>query len=125
MSQPRRPTRFPAVFDEEFWAEDIAGATAAGRAVAEEWRSRFEREGISEEILLPCQTEGPAGTDLTGCGKVRVPPPAGEHGMVFRLARDPGGRLVLAFLAFGLRHPPAGRRLDVYRRAHRRRFLES
>ncbi len=60
-----------------------------------------------------------------GCAKVRLPPPAGEHAMVFELDRDAGGRVVLMFLAFGLRHPPPGRRLNVYRRAHRRRFPQS
>jgi hypothetical protein len=120
----REPVVFLTVFDERFWTEDMAAASAAGRAVAEDWRSRFERDGISEEILMPCQAEGPSGTDLTGCGKVRIPPPAGEHGMVFELDRDASGRIVLAFLAFGLRHPPPGRRVDVYQRAHRRHYAE-
>lgn len=44
--------------------------------------------------------------------------------MVFELDRDSSGHIVLAFLAFGLRHPPAGRRVDVYQRAHRRHYAE-
>jgi hypothetical protein len=42
---------FPVSFDEEAFAEDLAHASAAGRAVGERERRRLEREGIAPNEL--------------------------------------------------------------------------
>lgn len=53
--------------------------------------------------------------------KVYVPVPAGTYGMVFQIGRRSDGKLGLAYLAFGLRHPgPDVRQPSVYEVAHRR-----
>lgn len=107
-------------FDEVAWQEDLLSATGAGRESAVQARARLDREGQEVDALLPCQAEGSDGTSLSGCVKVYLPPPAGRWGLVYLIARDKDGRLHLDHLAFGLRHPPRGRRLSVYQAAHRR-----
>ncbi|MGH3026720.1 MAG: hypothetical protein ACRDLR_09755, partial [Gaiellaceae bacterium] len=65
--------------------------------------------------------EGPGGTALTRCMKVYVPTPAGRYGLVLQIARRRDGKLGLAYLAFGLRHPGRDvRQPSVYEVAHRR-----
>lgn len=84
-------------------------------------RAEYETGGVLYTELRACAAEGPGGTSLPACMKVYVPPPAGPHGMVLRITRDGDGRLRLAFLAFGLRHPgPNVRQPSVYDVAHRR-----
>jgi len=120
--QSGRPARTsPVVFDSGFWNEDMRRATSAGRRVALAARAEYETAGVAFDELRACSTEGPGGTSLPGCMKVYVPPPAGPHGMVLRIARDSDSRLRLAYRAFGLRHP--GRDVgqpSVYEVAHRR-----
>jgi hypothetical protein len=110
------------VFDELAWAEDLAGASDSARDAASEARRRIERDGQRIADLRATEAQAADGTRLPGCAKAYVPPPVGPWGFVFRLARDPAdGRLVLAYLAFGLRHPPSpSRRPSVYELAHHR-----
>lgn len=57
---------------------------------------------------------------MPGCAKVYLPPPIGKFGMVFAIKRQQG-QLVLAYLAFGVRHHLKGSHaLTVYQIAHRR-----
>jgi hypothetical protein len=84
-------------------------------------RADYEAGGVLVGALRACDPEGPGGTALESCVKVYLPAPAGPHGMVFRIARQRGGRLGLAYLAFALRHPgPDMRQPSVYEVAHRR-----
>jgi hypothetical protein len=108
------------VFDESAWQEDVRNATDAASKIAEQTRARLERHGQPIDALLACSAEGPENTSLPGCVKVYIPPPAGPWGLVYLIARDEEGRLHLDHLAFGLRHPPTGRRASVYQIAHRR-----
>jgi hypothetical protein len=96
-------------------------ATSTGRRAALAARDEYETVGVAFSEPRASATVGPGGTSLLGCMKVYVPPPAGPHGMVLRIARDTDGRLGLAYLAFGLRHPgPDVRQPSVYEVAHRR-----
>ncbi len=86
-------------------------------------RKRFEAEGVPIESLLACDEEGPEGTALQHCLKLRLPPPDGKFGMVFRIELR-AGRSVLVFAAFGIRHHPAASNAPtVYEIAHRRLHL--
>lgn len=70
--------------------------------------------------LRNCDAEGRDGTSLSGCVKVYLPPPAGRFGMVFVLVIAASGPR-LRYLAFGVRHHPAGSHAPtVYEIAHRR-----
>lgn len=122
MPQQTRPARTPpVVFDDEAWAEDMNRATDAGRMAAQAARQEFESRGAPIGELQACDPEGPGGTQLEHCVKVYVPAPAGPHGMVFEIVRDANDRLGLAYVAFGLRHPPEqSRQPAVYQVAHRR-----
>jgi hypothetical protein len=42
--------------------------------------------------------------ELPDCVKVYLPPADGRFGMIFMLKVDAGGRPVLTYLAFGVRH---------------------
>jgi len=96
-------------------------ASSAARRVATAARQEYEEVGVPVDELKPCDPEGPGGTELNHCVKVYVPAPAGPYGIVFRIAQEPSGRLRLAYVAFGLRHPPAqSRQPSVYQVAHRR-----
>ena len=125
MPEPSRPRRTPpVVFDAALWAEDMIRASAAARDVAGAARRAFEADGVPIDQLRPCEAEGTDGTSLPHCVKVYLPPPAGHHGMVLDIDRR-GGRLVLAYLAFGLRHPGRDvRQPSVYEVAHRRLNVE-
>jgi len=41
--------------------------------------------GVPIASLKPCDAAGADGTQLVGCAKVYLPPPAGPHGLVLRL----------------------------------------
>lgn len=113
------PGRARARFDEHAWTQDLAVATPEARAAADHARAGIERDGAAVAELRRCDAEGDDGTQLPACMKLYVPPPAGPWGVVFQLAQDADG-WYLAVIAFGLRHPPAGRRSSVYQVAHRR-----
>jgi hypothetical protein len=118
---PLRPGHARVVFEERWWAADLTAATPAGRRAAQAWRSSAEHDGVRVGDLRPCQAEAADGTRLPQCLKLYVPFPAGAWGAVFLVAIDvTSGRGILDLLAFGLRHPPAGRRASVYEIAHRR-----
>ncbi|HEX6152339.1 MAG TPA: hypothetical protein VFZ19_02350, partial [Solirubrobacterales bacterium] len=99
---------------------DLRRASDAGREVAIVARKEFEREGIPVESLLACDEEGSDGTELRHCVKLRLPPPNGKFGMVFRIEQQKG-RSVLVYAAFGTRHHPANSNAPtVYEIAHNR-----
>jgi hypothetical protein len=84
-------------------------------------RAEYESAGVPISELRACDPEGPGGTQLSRCMKVYVPAPAGLHRMVFQIGRRSDGKLGLAYLAFGLRHPgPDVRQPSMYEVAHRR-----
>jgi hypothetical protein len=76
----------------------MARASDAGRRVAHDARKEFEESGIPIEQLKRCDAESTDGTQLDHCVKVYLPAPVGPHGMVFRIARQPDGRLRLGLL---------------------------
>lgn len=116
----KRPGRAPALFDDAAFAEDLRRASDAGTEVARAARREFEGEGVPIGSLLACDEEGPDGTALQHCVKLRLPPPNGKFGMVFRIEQQMG-KSVLVFAAFGVRHHPSGSNaLSVYEIAHRR-----
>lgn len=116
----KRAGHAPALFDDAAFAEDLQRAGDTGREVALRARSSFEGTGVPVEELRACDEEGPDGTALLHCVKVRLPFPDGKFGMVFRIElRD--GKSVLAFAAFGVRHHPKDSHAPtVYDIAHRR-----
>lgn len=118
----KRPGRAPALFDNAAFSEDLQRTSDAGEEVALAARREFESEGVPLASLLACEEEGPEGTALQHCVKLRLPPPAGRFGMVFRIEmRD--SKPVLAFAAFGTRHHPSEARAPtVYEIAHNRLF---
>lgn len=119
MSDKRRG-RAPALFDDAAFAEDLRRASDAGEEVARAARREFETEGVPVETLLACDEEGPDGTALRHCVKLRLPPPDGKFGMVFRIELREG-KSTLVFAAFGTRHHPAdSNATTVYEIAHRR-----
>jgi hypothetical protein len=113
---------FAAVaFYELAWQEDLRRATGSAKRIAEETRSRLEREGQAIDALFACDAEARDGTRLPGCMKVYLPPPGGPLGLVFEIAKSKDDHLYLAHLAFGVRHLPAGARGEtVYQLADRR-----
>jgi len=116
----KRRGRAPALFDDAAFAEDLRRTSNAGEEVAHAARTEFEGEGIPVENLLACDEEGPDGTALRHCVKLRLPPPDGKFGMVFRVeVRE--GRALLVFAAFGVRHHPyESNAPTVYEIAHQR-----
>jgi hypothetical protein len=116
-----RGARFPVAFAEVAWSEDLARTSETGRAEAAAARKRYEREGIPQSELRPCDAEARDGTNLAGCVKVYVPAPAGPFGLVLEVARTAEGRVGLMYVAFGTRHQPRGSRApSVYAIAHQR-----
>jgi hypothetical protein len=116
----KRSGRAPALFDDASFAEDLARASEPGREVALAARETFESDGVPVASLLLCAEEGPDGTALAHCLKLRLPPPEGKFGMVFRIEKREG-RSMLVFIAFGVRHhPPDSNAPSVYEIAHRR-----
>jgi hypothetical protein len=118
----RRPGSTPPVaFDEDAWADDLRRASREARQVAERARRTYETDGVPIAELRRCETDATDGTSLEHCVKVYIPAPIGPHGMVFRIAADRAGRLRLAYIAFGLRHPARNmRQPSVYAVADRR-----
>lgn len=116
----KRTGRAPALFDDAAFAEDLKRAGDAGQKVALAARHSFEETGVPLEELHACDGEGPNGTALLHCLKVRLPFPDGKFGMVFRVELR-SGKSVLAFAAFGVRHHPNDSHAPtVYEIAHRR-----
>jgi len=116
----KRPGRAPALFDDSAFAEDLRRTSDTGKEVALAARREFEGDGVSVGSLLACDEEGPDGTELRHCVKLRLPPPNGKFGMVFRIEQQKG-RSVLVFAAFGVRHHPADANArTVYEIAHNR-----
>jgi hypothetical protein len=112
--------RFPALFDEEWWAVDLDRAGRSGRRAAEAARTEYDRLGVPREELRPCEDEARDGTDLGRCFKVYLPPPIGRFGMVF-FPEVVKKKIVLRYLAFGVRHHPKGSHAEtVYEIAHGR-----
>jgi hypothetical protein len=110
----------PALFDDAAFAEDLRRGGDSGRAIALRARADFEKDGVPVGELRACEEEGPDGTVLLHCVKVRLPLPDGKFGMVFRIEKR-DGRSVLAFAAFGTRHHPRDSHAPtVYEIAHRR-----
>jgi len=119
MSDKRRG-RAPALFDDAAFAEDLRRTSDAGREVALAARQEFEAQGVPVASLLACDAEGPEGTALRHCMKLRLPPPDGKFGMVFRIELW-DGRSGLVFAGFGVRHhPPDAKAPTVYEIAHHR-----
>jgi len=113
------------VFDEVAYAEDTVRAGRNGARALREARSRFEREGVAVSSLRDCQAEGPKGTRLPACFKVRLPPPNGKFGMVLAVTSGKQG-LGLHYLAFGIRHHPRDSHAEtVYQIADRRLNADS
>lgn len=116
----KRPGRAPALFDDAAFAEDLQRASDAGTEVALAARKEFEGEGVPVGSLLACDEEGSDGTELRHCVKLRLPPPDGKFGMVFRIEQRQE-RSVLVFAAFGVRHHPLEANAPtVYEIAHSR-----
>lgn len=116
----KRTGRASALFDAAAFVEDLNRSSDAGRVVAVAARKGYEQDGVPTEHLLACEEEGPEGTALANCLKVRLPHPDGKFGMVFRIERREG-KLVLVYAAFGVRHHPReSNASSVYDVAHRR-----
>lgn len=116
----KRSGRAPALFDDAAFAEDLRRASDSGQEVALAARREFETQGVPTTGLLACDEEGPDGTALRHCVKMRLPPPNGKFGMVFRIEIR-SGKPVLVFAAFGVRHHPLEAQAPtVYEIAHRR-----
>lgn len=119
----KRSGRAPALFDDAAFAEDLRRASDRGQEVALAARREFEAQGVPTKELLACDEEGPDGTALRHCVKMRLPPPNGKFGMVFRIEVR-SDKPILVFAAFGVRHhPPEARALTVYEIAHRRIYF--
>lgn len=116
---PHEP-HFPVRVDPDPWERDLARSTPAGRIAAQNARRDYERDGIPVSHLRPCETERRDGTSLPDCAKVYLPQPDGHFGMVFTIDREVN-KPALVFLAFGVRHHPAGSHTPtVYQIAHQR-----
>lgn len=108
----KRLGQAPALFDDAAFAEDMRRASDAGEEAALKARREFEAEGVALEALLACDEDGPDGTALRHCVKLRLPPPDGKFGMVFRIElRMAGPCWSLLPSGFVITHP---------RRKHRR-----
>lgn len=116
----KRKGRASVLFDDAAFVEDLNRASEAGRVVALAARKDYEQGGVPIEQLLACEEEGPEGTALENCVKIRLPHPDGKFGMVFRIERR-ADKLLLAYVAFGVRHHPREANApSVYEVAHQR-----
>lgn len=123
MSGDRGP-RVPVVFNDEFWADDMARASAAAKTVAGVARVRLETQGVELSSLKPCDDHD--GAELHGLFKLYLPlgDPVGRWGLVLEPRKRDAGLFFFTW-AFGVRHPPADSpRWSVYERAHYRRVEE-
>ena len=120
MPTPDRPEpRFAVGVDEHLLEEDLAHATAAGRAAIAPLIDQLKSSGVPFSWLKRCQAEGRDGTQLTGCVKIYIPHPDGPWGAVLagdKLATVP----TLVLLAAGRRHPVQPWTPSVYQVAHKR-----
>ncbi|MDQ3678816.1 MAG: hypothetical protein M3401_18800 [Actinomycetota bacterium] len=102
-------------FDEDVWAEEVGRFSATGRPHTSAGVARTEIQRPDARIpVRACSGEGADGTRLTGWAKVYVPidvePSRAPYGFVFAIrAQARGGRVVLRLVAYGERHPTAGR----------------
>ncbi len=118
---PGEPGRTRARFDEQAIAEDLVRLSAAGRGAIEAAREDFEHAGVPVDRLRACHGEHDSGTDLPGCVKVYIPNWGGDWRIVFQIAADEAGELLLSYIASGIGHQPRGARApDVYQIAHHR-----
>jgi hypothetical protein len=118
--EPPSRGRAIVIFDDLAFNEDVERASRSGRAIAIATRDAYERDDCSVEDLLACEAEGRDSTRLPWCVKVYLPAPAGKFGMVLSIERQ-ANVLVLAFVAFGVRHQPHHANAPtVYQLAHRR-----
>jgi hypothetical protein len=116
----KRKGRASALFDDAAFVEDLNRASEAGRDAALAARKDYEQSGVPIQHLLACEEEGPEGTVLANCVKIRIPHPNGKFGMVFRIEQR-AGKLLLAYAAFGVRHHPRESHAPtVYEIAHQR-----
>ncbi len=116
----KKAGRAEVVFDGAAFDEDLGRTSSTGRAIALAARNAYRRDGCPVASLLACGEEALDATHLLGCVKVYLPPPAGQFGMVFAIERK-AGRLLLAYLAFGVRHHPHDSHApSVYQLAHLR-----
>jgi hypothetical protein len=117
---PERPEpRFPVSVDDVLLDEDLAHATAAGRAAIAPVIDKLKTAGVRKSSLKRCQPEGRDGTRLPGCVKMYIPQPDGAWGAVLtgdKLATVP----TLVLLAAGHRHPVQPWTPSVYEVASRR-----
>lgn len=110
--------RFPVVFAEGWFEQDVDRASPAGKPIAQVARARFEREGIDRDDLYGCAELGPDNTRLGGCFKTYHD----RWGFVWFPILLSDGRPAFRFLAFGVRHhPPNSHAPTVYQLAHPRR----
>jgi hypothetical protein len=99
---------------------DLERAGPSGREAAEAARAGYDRAGVPRGELRPCEDGARDATDLGRCFKVYLPPPVGRFGMVF-LPEVVEKKIVLRYLAFGVRHHPKGSHAEtVYQIAHGR-----
>jgi hypothetical protein len=112
-------------FDDEVWAEEVERLRPRSFGRVQAAKARKEIEADSSSLPWePCEDDGPEGTKLGLCVKLRVPvrqegASAAPNGFVFALRKVDGG-LALRMVAFGERHPTNSRTHSVYKRAHRR-----
>ncbi len=112
-----KPGHATVIFDDSVFGEDLQ---RAGSDIAAAARKDYERNGVPVADLFACDEESQDSTRLPGCVKVYLPRPAGRFGMVFTVERQ-AGKLMLAYLAFGVRHHPReSNALTVYQVADRR-----
>jgi hypothetical protein len=115
----RTEPRFAVSVDDPLLEEDLAHATAAGRAAIAPVINQLKRTGVPKSRLKRCQAEGRDGTRLAGCVKIYIPHPDGPWGAVLtgdKLATVP----TLVLLAAGRRHPVQPWTPSVYQVAHKR-----
>lgn len=112
---------FPVTFKEDAWTIDLRSATPAGRQAAQRARDALEFHGLPREAMRACRADNDDGYDLPGRAKMYVPKVGADPWrIIFRLTRSADGRPSLLAFAFGLGHPPEGRRLSVYAVAAKR-----
>jgi hypothetical protein len=82
----RAQPRFQVRVDELLLEEDLAHATAAGRAAIAPLIDELKCTGVPTSRLKRCQAEGRDGTRLAGCVKSYIPQPDGPWGAVLTMA---------------------------------------
>jgi len=115
------------VFHEAAFGADIARYPGGSRAheVATSARRTLEAQGAPRSDLLACASLGSDGTQLEGAYKLYLPLRGTAEERPFGMVFLPGflrEEVVLAYLAFGVRHQPRRSHApSVYALAHRRR----